>query len=74
MDPNAINPEFARMSIKELRTYVLNHRDDEVTFHALVDRLAVNSTGEVYPYPTHQKRSRLCQKPSKADLMLKAIR
>lgn len=33
-------PNFEQMSRKELRTYILEHRDDEQAFHAYMDRLA----------------------------------
>lgn len=31
--------KFQAMSKEELRTYVLNHRDDEAAFHAYMDKL-----------------------------------
>lgn len=43
--------DFETMSVAELRAYVLEHREDETAFHALVDRLTENGTGETYPYP-----------------------
>lgn len=43
--------DFKTMSVVELRTYVLEHREDETAFHALVDRLTENGTDEIYPYP-----------------------
>jgi len=46
-----VKPDFKTMSVAELRSYVLNHREDEVAFHALVDRLTEDATDEVYPYP-----------------------
>lgn len=33
-----MKPDFSTMSRKELRTYVLAHRDDEDAFFAYVDR------------------------------------
>ncbi len=33
-------PNFEQMSRKELRAYMLEHRDDEQAFHAYMDRLA----------------------------------
>jgi len=32
-------PNFQAMSLKELHTYVLAHRDDQEAFHAYVDKL-----------------------------------
>lgn len=43
--------DFKAMSRAELRAYVLEHRDDETAFHALVDRFTENGTDEIYPYP-----------------------
>ncbi len=33
-----MKPDFQNMSMKELRTYVLEHRRDDEAFYALVDR------------------------------------
>jgi hypothetical protein len=33
-------PNFAQMNREELRVYMLEHRDDEVAFHAYIDKLA----------------------------------
>ena len=32
-------PNFAAMTIADLRTYVLNHRTDDEAFYALADRV-----------------------------------
>lgn len=32
-------PDFAKMTIAELRAYVLQHREDNVAFYALADRV-----------------------------------
>ncbi len=37
-------PNFEVMSIKELHTYVLAHRDDMEAFYAYVDKLHVQAT------------------------------
>jgi hypothetical protein len=46
-----MTPDFQAMSVAELRAYVLEHREDEMAFHALVDQLTKNGTDEIYPYP-----------------------
>lgn len=33
-----MKPDFEAMSLKQLRGYVLEHREDEEAFHAMVDR------------------------------------
>lgn len=35
-------PDFANMPNKELRQYVLEHRDDDEAFYALVDQFHAN--------------------------------
>lgn len=47
-----MKPEFQNMSMKELRTYVLEHREDDEAFYALVDRReAANPNRIVYAPP-----------------------
>jgi hypothetical protein len=36
---NQPNPNFEQMTIKQLRAYILAHRDDEEAIHALAMRL-----------------------------------
>lgn len=36
-------PDFQRISVDELRTYMLAHREDQEAFHALMDRLAAQT-------------------------------
>lgn len=60
-----MTPDFKIMSVAELRTYVLEHREDETAFHALVDRLTENGTGEFYSYPNT---------PETAAILTEAIR
>ncbi|MEO1296819.1 MAG: hypothetical protein AAFW75_13615 [Cyanobacteria bacterium J06636_16] len=44
--------DFDAMSIKELRAYVLTHRDDNEAFYKLADRLETTSEfTDVYPAP-----------------------
>lgn len=33
-----MKPNFSEMNLKELRTYMLDHRDDDEAFYAYVDR------------------------------------
>jgi hypothetical protein len=60
-----MTPDFQAMSVTELRAYVLEHREDETAFHALVDRLSENGTDEVYPYPNS---------PETIEILREAIR
>lgn len=47
-----MKPNFQTMSMKELRTYVLEHREDDEAFYALVDRRrAANPNPILYPPP-----------------------
>jgi hypothetical protein len=45
--------DFKIMSISELKAYVLAHRQDDVAFHCLVDRLETDGVDSpLYPAPT----------------------
>ncbi|NET54863.1 MAG: hypothetical protein F6K47_01240 [Symploca sp. SIO2E6] len=45
----SIKPDFATMTIIELRAYVLEHRDDEEALHIYLDKLhAKNPDSRVY--------------------------
>jgi hypothetical protein len=47
-----MKPDFQNMSIKELRTYVLEHRGDDEAFYTLVDRRnAANPNRTLYNLP-----------------------
>ncbi|HYX15680.1 MAG TPA: hypothetical protein VE944_15190 [Nostoc sp.] len=47
-------PNFEQMTIKQLRTYVLAHRDDEDAIHALAIRLRNEGrTGTVDEFLAH---------------------
>ncbi|WP_194074498.1 DUF6887 family protein [Synechocystis salina] len=46
-----MNPKFAEMNFKSLRTYVIEHQDDDEVFYAFVDRLKANLSSRVYPPP-----------------------
>jgi hypothetical protein len=43
------NPNFQEMSRKELRAYVLAHRDDDEAFYAYVDK--INKDGNRTEHP-----------------------
>lgn len=43
------NPNFETMTTKELRTYVLEHRDDQEAINALANR--VEATGVKLEFP-----------------------
>ncbi|MDV2998251.1 MAG: hypothetical protein N4J56_007956 [Chroococcidiopsis sp. SAG 2025] len=61
-----MKPNFQTMSKEELRTYVLNHRDDEAAFHTYMDKLhaqenriehpAVDSFDELENYPEFARK------------------
>lgn len=45
----SVKPDFATMTIIELRAYILEHRDDEEALHAYLDKLhAKNPSSRVY--------------------------
>ena len=44
-------PDFQVMSRRELRAYVLQHRDNLQAVRALIDRSIAKSSGVVYPAP-----------------------
>ena len=47
-----MKPDFQTMDNKELYTYVLEHREDDEAFYALVDRRrAANPNRVSYPMP-----------------------
>jgi hypothetical protein len=47
-----MKPNFQAMSLSELRAYVLEHREDEAAFHALVDCYKADYPNRVsYPAP-----------------------
>lgn len=48
----AMKPNFQEMSLKELRAYVLEHREDDEAFYAMVDRYDAEYPNRVsYPMP-----------------------
>jgi hypothetical protein len=49
MDRLAMKPNFQEMTLKELRTYVLSHREDDEAFYTYVDRVNVECKRVVYP-------------------------
>lgn len=44
-----MKPNFKEMSAKELRTYILAHRDDLEALDALVSRRTPDSEATIYP-------------------------
>ena len=47
-----MKPDFAAMSRKELRAYILKHRDDDEAFYAYMDRLKQNPNRSLlFPAP-----------------------
>ncbi len=47
-----MKPDFDVMSIAELKTYLLSHRNDDAAFYKLADRLEADSDdGDLYPAP-----------------------
>jgi hypothetical protein len=60
-----MKPNFMTMNTSELRAYVLEHRDDQDAFYALMDRLNANPPTASYPCPNT---------PENLEVMKKAIR
>ena len=60
-----MKPNFTTMNTSELRTYVLEHRDDQEAFYTLMDRLNASPPTVSYPCPNT---------PENLGLMKKAIR
>ena len=47
-----MKPDFAAMSRKELRAYILKYRDDDEAFYAYMDRLKQNpNRSPLFPAP-----------------------
>jgi hypothetical protein len=46
-----MKPDFKAMSRKELRTYILEHRDDNEAFYAYMDKLNTEGTWIEFPAP-----------------------
>lgn len=44
-------PDFRSMNRRELRAYVLEHRDNLQAVRALIDKSIAESSGVVYPAP-----------------------
>jgi hypothetical protein len=42
-----MKPNFNEMSRKELRSYVLAHRDDDEAFYALADKISADTANKV---------------------------
>lgn len=43
-----MKPDPAHLSLSELRAYVLEHRDDQEAFHALMDRIDAQPADQVF--------------------------
>lgn len=56
-----MKPDFQTMSLKELRNYVLEHREDDEAFYTLIDRReAANPNRVVYsPAKTPEEREEM---------------
>ncbi|GET42439.1 DUF6887 family protein [Microseira wollei] len=46
-----MKPDFKAMSRKELRAYILKHRDDDEAFYAYMDKLEAEATWVEFPAP-----------------------
>ncbi|KYC36062.1 hypothetical protein WA1_40705 [Scytonema hofmannii PCC 7110] len=44
-------PNFQAMTRKDLLAYMLEHRNDDEAFYALMDKVNAEPTGEFYPAP-----------------------
>lgn len=47
-----MKPDFNAMTRKELRAYILEHRNDDEAFYAYMDKVNAEPPGEIYPAPT----------------------
>jgi hypothetical protein len=59
-----MNPTFETMDLKELRAYVLSHREDTPALHVLIDRTRIARPPTRYPCPNT---------PENVEIMRKAI-
>jgi hypothetical protein len=59
-----MNPSFETMDLKELRAYVLSHREDTPALHALIDRSRSTGPRTLYPCPNT---------PENVEIMRQAI-
>lgn len=50
-----MKPNFDQMTRKELKAYVLNHRDDGDAIRALFSRRSPDETATWYPYEQSQE-------------------
>ncbi len=60
-----MKPNIETMNTADLRSYVLENRDDREAFNALMDRLNANTQTTTYPCPNT---------PENIEIMRKAIR
>jgi hypothetical protein len=60
-----MKPDLETMNTADLRSYVLEHREDREAFNALMDRLNASVQTTTYPCPNT---------PENIDVMKKAIR
>lgn len=60
-----MKPDFANMNTSDLRSYVLQHREDPEAFYTLMDRLNTKSLSVSYPCPNT---------PENLEVMKRAIR
>jgi len=68
-------PDFQKMSQKDLRAYVLDHRDDQDAFYAYIDKLnaeaqwvempPLQSVEDLDQYPEFVER--MCDRPQQND-------
>lgn len=50
-----MKPKFDTMTKAELKAYVLEHRDDDEAFQALISRRSPDETAHWYPAPLDDK-------------------
>ncbi|NER23420.1 MAG: hypothetical protein F6J86_34555 [Symploca sp. SIO1B1] len=49
MDQMTQQPNFQTMTVQELKSYVLSHREDDEAFYAYLDRVRERENRVVYP-------------------------
>ncbi|MBE9174412.1 hypothetical protein IQ225_02125 [Synechocystis salina LEGE 06155] len=63
-----MNPKFAEIDLKSLRTYVIEHQDDDEAFNKFVDRLKANASSLVYPSPNTSKNIAIMEQSIKGKV------
>lgn len=63
-----MQPDFKIMDIAQLRSYVLEHRDDQEAFNALMDQLNSRPAKKSYPCPNTPENLEVTKKAIREQL------